>query len=76
VTRPTAPRYANDEPLTVEDLVQRWRSYDDRLAGEELRRSTHRGTPRIVIIGWCVVAGVATTIVTTLPSLLRTVGGT
>jgi hypothetical protein len=75
VTRRSAPLYAHHEPLTVEDLVERWRSYDEPLGPEELRSFTHRTTPRIVIVGRCVVATVAITIVTTLPGLLRTVGG-
>jgi hypothetical protein len=65
----------HDQPRTVEDLLELWRSSDERLIAEEVRSFTRRGTPGIVIVGRCVVAGVATTIVTTLPWLLRTVGG-
>ena len=75
MTRPTPPLYLNDEPLTVDDLVERWRSYEEPLAREELEWFTRPRTPRVVMVGRCVVAGVAITIATTLPGLLRTVGG-
>ena len=75
MTRPTPPLYVNDEPLTVDDLVERWRSYDEPLAREELEVVHPSRTPHVVMVGRCVVAGVAIAIVTTLPGLLRTVGG-
>ena len=75
MTRPNAPLYVNNQLLTVDDLVELWRSYDEPLGREEPVWSRRPRTPRVLIAGRCVVAGVAIAIVTTLPGLLRTVGG-
>lgn len=72
--RPT-PRITYDEPLTFEDVSQFWQHYDEPLTSEERLRLQHRRTPRVVVIGWCVYGVFCGSILATLPTLLRAVGG-
>lgn len=73
VSRTAAARPPHRQFPTVDDLVERWCSSDH--TSQETGSFTHRGTPGIVILARCGTVVAATAIVTTLPWLLRTVGG-